>query len=150
MMKKGVNGSANSAMAMPQISSTTTCLGSFCASTFSAAWAIHVENMINAATKIDAGPIRMDEINRHMGKAAREPKVPGATGEKPIKPPVAINIIAFCLNVSMGSNHSFKTRPVIQKQPTQPIKPNKLIKRSFPYLPQFPLFLTSPLLALDS
>ena len=102
MMKTGVNGKANKAIAMPQISSTTTCFGSFCASIFSAAWAIHVEKMISAKMKINAESMRIIEINRHKGKAASDPKVPGATGEKPMRPPVAKNIIVFCLNVFTG------------------------------------------------
>ena len=105
MMKKGVNGSANNAIAMPQISSMTTSLGSFCASIFSAAWATHVENRVKATTKVNAEPTGSNEINWHTGSAASEPKVPGATGEKPIKPPVARNIIVFCLNVSTVVDH---------------------------------------------
>ena len=105
MMKKGVNGSANKAIAMPQISSMTTSLGSFCASILSAAWATHVENSVKATTKISAEPTGSNEINRHTGSAASEPKVPGATGENPIKPPVARNIIVFCLNVSTDGDY---------------------------------------------
>ena len=45
-----------------------------------------------------------NEIAQHRGNAASDPKVPGATGENPIRPPVARNTIVFCLTVSTWVN----------------------------------------------
>jgi hypothetical protein len=56
----------------------------------------------SADTKTNAVLTPINEIAPHTGNAAREPKVPGATGEKPISLPVAKNIIVFCLTVFMG------------------------------------------------
>ena len=101
MMKTGVKGSANRVTDIPQISSTTTCLGSFCPISCSAAWAIHVDSPTSAKMKSSAWLCLIKAIIRHRGKAASDPKVPGAFGEKPIRPPVAKKIIAFCLKTTM-------------------------------------------------
>jgi len=39
------------------------------------------------------------DIRRHSGKAAMDPMVPGATGEKPISPHVAVKTMDFSLIV---------------------------------------------------